>query len=74
VNAQAEPQAIRIKTSGAELAPSANVWRIAADNPEATNTADKQGVSIAGETNVPFSDRVTVPAYSVNLYRVRIAP
>jgi alpha-N-arabinofuranosidase len=74
VNAQAEPQAIRIKISGAKLAPSANVWRIAADNPEAANTADKQGVSIAGETNVPFSDRVAVPAYSVNLYRVRLEP
>lgn len=70
VNSQAEPQTIGVKIKGVKLAKSANVWRIAGNDPEAINTADKQAVAIAEEHNVSFGDRVTVPAYSVSLYRV----
>jgi alpha-N-arabinofuranosidase len=72
VNPQAKPQAISLTVEGAKLGTSASVWRIAADDPAAINTADKQPISIAEEKNVPFGEQLTVPAYSVSLYRLPI--
>jgi alpha-N-arabinofuranosidase len=70
VNPQSEEQTIELKFDGAKVASKANVWRIAGSDPEAINTAEKQAVAIASEANVPFGDHITVPRYSVNLYRV----
>ena len=72
VNAQAKPQAIRVAVEGAKLGSEATVWRIAGEDPAARNTPESRPVAIAEEKNIPFGDEVTVPAYSVNLYRVRI--
>src|SRR4029079_19542372 len=70
VNPQSKSQSIRVKFDGVKPGSSATVWRIAGSVPTAHNTADKQDVAIAEEKNVPFGDQLTVPAYSVNLYRV----
>ena len=61
---------MQFKFDGIKPGSSATVWRIAGSDPAAHNTADKQQVAIAEEKNVPFGDQVSVPAYSVNLYRV----
>jgi alpha-N-arabinofuranosidase len=72
VNPQSKPQSMTVKFDGVKLGPAANVWRIAGPDPAAHNTPDKQNVSIAEEKNVPLKEQITVPAYSVNLYRVPI--
>ena len=72
VNPQAKPQSMAVKFDGVKPGSAATVWRIAGSDPAAHNTADKKDVSIAEEKNVPFGEQLTVPAYSVNLYRVPI--
>jgi alpha-L-arabinofuranosidase len=72
VNPQANPQAINIRIDGAKLDHRSTLWRIAGDDPTATNTADTQAVAIEEQKNVPFGNQLKVPAYSVNLYRVSI--
>jgi alpha-L-arabinofuranosidase len=70
VNPQAKPQSIAVKFGGVKRGSAATVWRIAGSDPAAHNTADKKDVAIAEEKNVPFGEQITVPACSVNLYRV----
>lgn len=72
VNPNGEPQSLRFSLEGIELSPTATVWRIAGDDPKAANSVDDQPVSIKEETDVAFAGDVTVPAYSINLYRVPI--
>jgi alpha-L-arabinofuranosidase len=71
-NPQAKPQAMRLTFDGVKPASSATVWRIAGNDPAATNSPDKPKVAITEETHVPFGETITVPAYSVNVYRVAI--
>jgi alpha-N-arabinofuranosidase len=70
VNPQSKSQSMQVKFDGVKPGSSATVWRISGSDPTAHNTADKQGVAIVEEKNVPFGDQLTVPAHSVNLYRV----
>jgi alpha-N-arabinofuranosidase len=72
VNPQPKPQTAGLTINGAKVASSARVWRITGDTPAATNTAEKQLVEIAVEKNVPFGNQLTVPPFSVNLYRVPV--
>jgi alpha-N-arabinofuranosidase len=72
VNPQAEPQAIGFSIEGVTTNSTAMVWRITADSPVATNTPEKQSVTMVEEKNVPFGDPLTVPAYSVNVYKVQL--
>ncbi|HEY3394453.1 MAG TPA: alpha-L-arabinofuranosidase C-terminal domain-containing protein [Lacipirellulaceae bacterium] len=72
VNPQAEPQTVELQIDGVDLAETATVWRIAGDDPESHNTAAEQPIAIAEERDVEFDGEVTVPPYSVNLYRVAI--
>ncbi len=48
----------------------AAVWRIAGDDPAACNTVEAQAVAIDGPRETPFDGTLTLPPYSVNLYRV----
>lgn len=72
VNPQAKPQTLKIKFDGAKPGSAATVWRIAGSDPAAHNTAEKKEVAIAEEKNVPFGEQITVPAYSVNVYRLAV--
>ncbi|MEX0612378.1 MAG: alpha-L-arabinofuranosidase C-terminal domain-containing protein, partial [Pirellulales bacterium] len=70
VNSGAKPQAVRLNIEGANIDSKATVWRIAGDNPAVRNTPESKVVAIAEEKDVPFAEELTVPAYSVSLYRV----
>jgi alpha-N-arabinofuranosidase len=72
VNPQSKPQTMSVKFDGVKPGRAATVWRIAGSDPAVHNTADKNEVAIVEEKNVPFGERLTVPAFSVNLYRVVI--
>jgi alpha-N-arabinofuranosidase len=72
VNPQDKPVAIDAKVQGATLAPKGTVWRIAGDNPEAINTAEKQSVAISEPEEVSTAKSLTVPAYSVSVFRLPI--
>jgi alpha-L-arabinofuranosidase len=72
VNAGSEPQMLELHVAGAETASTADVWRIAGEDPRATNSPKNQQVKIVEERDVEFSETMTVPAYSVSLYRVPI--
>jgi alpha-L-arabinofuranosidase len=72
VNPQAKPQTMGVKFDGVKSGATAKVWRIAGSDPAAHNTADNKEVSIAEEINVAFSEQITVPAYSVNVYRLPV--
>ncbi len=72
VNPQSKPQTMDVKFDGVKPGSTTTVWRIAGSDPAAYNTADKKGVSIAEEKNVDFGEQITVPAYSVNVYRIPI--
>jgi alpha-N-arabinofuranosidase len=72
VNPQAKPQTLKLAVDGATLADTATVWRIAGDDPSAFNTVDDQPLSIAVEKDVGFGKEITVPPYSVALYRVAV--
>jgi alpha-L-arabinofuranosidase len=72
VNPHAKPQTIQFATSGLKLADKATVWRIAGDDPAAFNTDTQQPVAIAEERGAAFGNNISVPGYSVNVYRVAI--
>jgi alpha-N-arabinofuranosidase len=72
VNPQSKPQTMSVKFGSAKPGRAATVWRIAGSDPAAHNTADKKDIAIVEEKNVPFGGQITVPAFSVNLYRVVI--
>jgi alpha-N-arabinofuranosidase len=70
VNPNAKPQSIDVKFAGAKTGGTAKAWTIAGNDPEATNSLEKQRVKIDEKASVPFGDRIEVPAYSVSVYRV----
>ncbi|MEX2317577.1 MAG: alpha-L-arabinofuranosidase C-terminal domain-containing protein [Pirellulales bacterium] len=70
VNPHAQPQKVRLKLTGLKAGAQATVWRIAGDDPKAFNTVDNKPVTIKEEKSVPFGEEITLPPYSVNLYRV----
>jgi alpha-N-arabinofuranosidase len=70
VNPNGEPQKLRLMLNGLRTGREARVWRIAGSNPQAFNTADGEPIVIREETSIPFGDVLTIPPYSVNLYRV----
>jgi alpha-N-arabinofuranosidase len=71
VNPQAKPQEISLVINGLKTSDSSRVWRIAGKEPTLFNTVAAQPVAITDE-QVPFSTTLTLPAYSVNLYRAPI--
>jgi alpha-N-arabinofuranosidase len=70
VNPHGSPQKIRLAANGVELADKATVWRIAGDDPTASNSDQKQPVAIEEQKQEAFNGEIVVPAYSVSLYRV----
>jgi alpha-L-arabinofuranosidase len=70
VNPEKESRKIKIDVKGAKLESKATVWRITADSPAATNTADKQSVKIAQSSDVAVDAGLTVPPYSASVYRI----
>jgi alpha-N-arabinofuranosidase len=72
VNPQAEPQAIDVKLDGMKLGSTAKAWRVTGPGPTAHNRPDKKEVAITEEKSVPFNGKLTVPAFSANVYRVPI--
>jgi alpha-N-arabinofuranosidase len=70
VNPQAEPQMIDVKLDGMKLGSTAKAWRVTGPNPTAHNRPDKKEVGITEEKSVPFNGKLTVPAYSANVYHV----
>jgi alpha-N-arabinofuranosidase len=72
VNSRAKPQMLQITVDGLKPGTNAKVWRIAGNDPALFNTVDKKRIAIADEQQIPFNGELTVPAYSVNLYRVPI--
>lgn len=72
VNPEATPQALQFTAAGAKLGPTARVWRITADHAEAINTSEKRAVAISDADHVKFEGKVSVPAYSVNVFRVAV--
>ncbi len=74
VNSSDKPQTLSLDVAGIQLATTAKVWRITSDDndPLAFNSVETQQVGIREEADVPFSGEVTVPACSVNVYRVAI--
>jgi alpha-N-arabinofuranosidase len=74
VNPQDTPVAIDAKLRGATMAPTGTVWRITANSPEAINTAEKQSVAISEPEQVATGEKLTAPAFSVNVFRIPIQP
>ncbi len=72
VNPEAKPQALRLAVNGAKVGTNAKVWRITAENAEAINTPEKQAVAITDARDVKVDGAVSVPAYSVNVFRVAV--
>jgi alpha-N-arabinofuranosidase len=72
VNPNGEAQKVRLKLASLNLADQATVWRIAGDDPKAFNTVENKPVTIKEEKNVAFGDEITLPPYSVNVYRVPV--
>lgn len=72
VNPEATPQTLQFTTDGVKLGSTAKVWRITAENAEAINTPEKQGVAITDAESVKFDGKLSVPAYSVNVFRVAV--
>jgi alpha-N-arabinofuranosidase len=70
VNPHAAPQSVRLAIRGAKPHSTATLWRITGESPAAQNAPGRQGVTIAEQKDAPFGDAVTVPPYSVNIYRV----
>ncbi len=74
VNPQNKPVVVQLKVAGAKLAPKGTAWRITADSPEAINTAEKQSVTISKPEEIAIGGKLTVPAFSVNVFRLPIQP
>jgi alpha-N-arabinofuranosidase len=72
VNPQAEPQTIDVKLDGLKLGSTAMAWRVTGPNPTAHNTPEKKEVTITEDKSVRFNGKLTVPAYSANVYRLPI--
>jgi alpha-N-arabinofuranosidase len=73
VNPNATEQKVQLKLTGAKLAAKGTVWRIAGSDPTAFNTVEKKdNVSIKEEKDAAISEALTLPPYSVNLYRVAV--
>lgn len=72
VNPNESAQTVQLNVDGATVGRSATVWRITGPEPTAVNTADNQPVAIQEEQGVPFGKSLTVPPYSVSLYRVAV--
>jgi alpha-N-arabinofuranosidase len=70
VNPEKDSRKIKLDVKGANLGSKATVWRITADSPEATNTADKQQVQIVESRDIAVDGSLTVPPYSANVYRI----
>jgi alpha-N-arabinofuranosidase len=72
VNPQAKSQTIDVKLEGIKPGSTAKAWRVTGPSPTAHNTAEKKDVAITEDKSVPFDGKLTVPAYSANVYRVPI--
>lgn len=72
VNPQAESQTIDVKLDGLKPGSTAKAWRVVGSSPTAHNTVEKKGVVITEDKSVPFDGKLTVPAYSANVYRVPV--
>jgi alpha-L-arabinofuranosidase len=70
INPQAQAETISLSVNGLLPKLSATAWRIAGKNPAATNSAEHQAVTIVEEQDVPFGESITVPPYSINVYKV----
>jgi alpha-N-arabinofuranosidase len=70
VNTLNQPRTIAVTFESAKAGDRATVWRIAGDDPAACNTVESQEVVIEGPREIAFDGNLTLPAYSVNLYRV----
>jgi alpha-N-arabinofuranosidase len=70
MNPNAQLQKVRLTLRGLKAGSQATVWRIAGDDPKAFNTVENKPVTIKEEKGVPFGEEITLPPYSVNLYRV----
>jgi alpha-L-arabinofuranosidase len=72
VNPNDKPQKLKLKLNGLALADKAKVWRIAGDNPTATNSAENERVKISDEQTIAFDNELEVPGYSINVCRVAV--
>ncbi|MBN2023563.1 MAG: hypothetical protein JW809_12330 [Pirellulales bacterium] len=70
VNPNGEEKTIELAVEAVGVADRARLWRIAGPDPGAFNAPGKQAVAIAGPEEAPFDGTLSVPAYSVSLYRV----
>jgi alpha-N-arabinofuranosidase len=72
VNPQPKPQSLKLVVEGVELGDTATVWRIAGDDPAAFNNEKDQPIAVVEEKSAEFGEEVTVPGYSVSVFRVPV--
>lgn len=72
VNPQQDAQPIKINLAGTTADSKATGWRITANKPDDTNTAENQSVSITDLKDVSITDKLEVPPYSVTLIRASL--
>jgi alpha-N-arabinofuranosidase len=70
VNPTADSRTVQILTKGAKLSKTSTQWRIGGGDPTLANSLDKQPLRVDESKNAPFDGKLTVPPYSVSLYRV----
>jgi alpha-N-arabinofuranosidase len=70
INPQPQAETVGLTVNGLLPKLSATAWRIAGKDPAATNSAEQQAVTIVEERDVPFGESITVPPYSINVYKV----
>jgi len=69
VNPHGEPRELRIEVAGAQTTGPAHLWRIVGDKPTEYNSAASRPIAIDGPMDIAFDGTVTVPPYSVSLFR-----
>jgi len=69
VNPHGEPRELRIEVAGAQTTGPAHLWRIVGDKPTEHNSAASRPIAIDGPMDIAFDGTVTVPPYSVSLFR-----
>ena len=70
VNPHSEPRDLQIDIAGSKPTGQGSLWRISGDSPTEHNSAENQPVFVDGPNEIAFDGTMTLPPYSVSLYRL----
>ena len=70
VNPHQQERVVQVQLPGSKRSGKAKVWRIAGNDPTASNSVESQPIRIDGPRDVTVDDVLTVPPYSISLYKL----